>query len=121
VIAWTVSGGFTVWKNHRLNRWRERKNPMKKIVILSNSLGGSYSWITLLNALFPECEIEIRTVFPDEEGLRSFPFGSLSKNSITDEFAPFGRQVFKDNFSKLNDQRICVSFIGQKADQITSN
>mgnify|MGYP000099024251 FL=1 len=94
---------------------------MKKIVILSDNSDRSFSWVALLNALFPECEIEIRTVFRDEEGLRSFPFGSLSKNSITDEFAPFGRQVFKDNFSKLNDQRICVSFIGQKADQITSN
>ena len=51
--VWIVFGGFTVWKNRRLNRWRKRKNPMKKILILSDSLGGSYSWITLLNALFP--------------------------------------------------------------------
>jgi hypothetical protein len=40
---------------------------MKKIVILSEHTGGSYSWVTLLNALFPECEIEIRMISPDEE------------------------------------------------------
>ena len=60
---------------------------MKKIVILSDSLGGSYSWVTLLNALFPECEIEIRTVSTDEDGLKSYSFSSLSENSISDEFA----------------------------------
>jgi len=44
---------------------------MKKIVILSEHAGGSYSWITLLNALFPECEIEIRMVSLNEEDLES--------------------------------------------------
>ena len=59
---------------------------MKKIVILSDSLGGSYSWVRLLNVLFPECEIEIRPVIPDEESLKSFPFTSLSQNSLNDEY-----------------------------------
>ena len=59
---------------------------MKRIVILSDKSGGSYRWVTLLNALFPECEIEIRVVSPDEEGLKSYPFSSLSGNSISDEF-----------------------------------
>jgi hypothetical protein len=58
---------------------------MKKIVILSDSVGGSYSWVTLLNALFPECEIEIRTVSADEEGFRSFSFSSLTQNCLTDQ------------------------------------
>jgi len=58
---------------------------MKKIVILSDDSGRSFRWITLLKALFPECEIEIRKVAADEEGLRSFPFGSLSEKSIINE------------------------------------
>jgi hypothetical protein len=59
---------------------------MKMIVILSDNSGASSSWVTLLNALFPECEIEIQMVSPGEEGLKSYPFGSLSENCITDEF-----------------------------------
>ena len=45
---------------------------MKKIVILSEHAGGSYNWVTLLNNLFPECEIEIRMVSHDGEGLESY-------------------------------------------------
>lgn len=45
---------------------------MKKIVILSDNSGGSFSWVTLLNALFPECEIEIRMVSAVEEGLEPY-------------------------------------------------
>jgi hypothetical protein len=65
---------------------------MKKIVILSEHAGGRYSWITLLNTFFPECEIEIRMVTHDEEDIKSYPFGSLSENSITDEFGSLSCQ-----------------------------
>ncbi len=58
---------------------------MEKVVILSDNSGGSYSWVTLLNTIFPECEIEIRMVLPDKEGLQSSPLGSFTKDSITDE------------------------------------
>jgi hypothetical protein len=85
VIACTVLGVFTVWENRKMIRWRKRRYPMEKIVILSDNSGGSYRWITLFNALFPECEIEIRMVSPDEEGLQSSPLGSFAKDSITDE------------------------------------
>ncbi len=59
---------------------------MKKIIILSDNSDRSSSWVMLLNVLFPECEIEIRMVSHDDEGLESYPFGSLSENSITDKF-----------------------------------
>ena len=60
---------------------------MKKIVILSGHTGINYQWVTLLNALFPECEIEIRMVSPDDEDLQSYPFGFFTKESITDKLA----------------------------------
>ncbi|MGD8521042.1 MAG: hypothetical protein PVF56_07855 [Desulfobacterales bacterium] len=60
---------------------------MKKIVILSDNSSGSYSWITLLNALFPECEIEIRLVSPEVEVLESNRSGSFTREPITDELA----------------------------------
>ena len=44
---------------------------MKKIVILSGHTGSNYQWVSLLNALFPECEIEIRMVSLNEEDLES--------------------------------------------------
>ena len=59
---------------------------MKKIVILSDNAGGSSRWIALLNALFPECEIEIRTVSADEEGFRSCLFSSLTDNCPADQY-----------------------------------
>jgi hypothetical protein len=34
---------------------------------------------------------------------------------------PFGLQVFNANFSKIKHHRTCIEFIGDKADQITSN
>lgn len=55
---------------------------MKKIVILSDDPGRSLSRMTLLKALFPECEIEIQVVSPDDEDLKSHPFGSLSEQSM---------------------------------------
>ena len=58
---------------------------MEKIVILSDNSGLGLGWVTLLNALFPECEIEIRPLSPDVEGLKSYPFGSLSENPLTEE------------------------------------
>ncbi len=58
---------------------------MKKIVILSDNSDRSFSWVALLNALFPECEIEIRMALPDENSLQSSPLGSISKDSITDK------------------------------------
>jgi hypothetical protein len=58
---------------------------MKKIVILSDDSGRSFRWITLLKALFPECEIEIQIVSPDEKGPGSYAFGSLSEKSIINE------------------------------------
>ena len=60
---------------------------MKKIVILSDNSDRSFSRVMLLKVLFPECEIEIRMALPDEKGLQSYPFNSLSENFITDEFA----------------------------------
>jgi hypothetical protein len=87
VIAWTVFGASTVWKNRKIIRWRKRRYPMKKIVILSDNSSGSYSWITLLNALFPECEIEIRLVSPEVEVLESNRSGSFTREPITDELA----------------------------------
>ena len=58
---------------------------MKKIVILSDNSGRSFSRVMLLKVLFPECEIEIRPISPDVEGLKSYPFGSLSENYLTDK------------------------------------
>ena len=58
---------------------------MKKIVIFSGDSDGSFRWIPLLNALFPECEIEIRTTSPDENGPKSYPLGSLLEKPINDE------------------------------------
>ena len=60
---------------------------MKKIVILSDNSDRSFSWVMLLSVLFPECEIEIRTVSPEDEVLESYPFGFFTKGSITDELA----------------------------------
>jgi hypothetical protein len=86
VIAWTVFGVFIVWKNRQIVPWRKRKYPMRRIVILSDNCCGSYRWVALLNAFFPNCEIEIRMVSNDEDDLESYPFGSLSENSPAIEF-----------------------------------
>ena len=55
---------------------------MKKIVILSDHAAGSYRWISLLNALFPGCEIEICKVTPDREVFESDPVSSNSEDSM---------------------------------------
>jgi hypothetical protein len=58
---------------------------MKKIVIFADNSDHSFSRLPMLNALFPDCEIEIRQVIPDEEDLQYIPFSSLSKISPIDE------------------------------------
>jgi hypothetical protein len=58
---------------------------MKKIVILSNSSDRGLSRMTFLKALFPECEIEIQVISPDDEDLKRHPFGSLSGQSIIEK------------------------------------
>ena len=55
---------------------------MKKIVILSDRAAGSYRWISLLNALFPGCKIEICKVTPDREVFESDPVSSNSEDSM---------------------------------------
>jgi hypothetical protein len=56
---------------------------MKKIVVLSRHAASEYRLITLLNALFPECEVEICNVSPDRE-----VFETVSVASNSDEAMP---------------------------------
>jgi hypothetical protein len=58
---------------------------MKKMVILSDNSDRSSSRVMLLKVLFPECEIKIRPISPDVEDLKSYPFGPLSENSLSEE------------------------------------
>jgi hypothetical protein len=52
-------------------RRQEKRSPMKKIVILSDNSASSIRWLTPFNALFPECEIEIRMVSAEEKEFQS--------------------------------------------------
>jgi hypothetical protein len=83
VTAWTVFGAFTVWKNRQMIRWRKRRYPMKKIVIISEQGRVNHRLIALLTALFPECDISI--VSADRQDLKSCPEGSFPITNMADE------------------------------------
>lgn len=55
-----------------------------------------------------------------EDNLENTPRISINTSNLK-KIYPFGRQVFNHNFSKLKHHRVCVSFTGQKANQIRSN
>ena len=58
---------------------------MKKIMILSDREDSSLSWVTLLNALFPECKIEIRMLSPGNDDLKSDTPDAPAMGLIIDE------------------------------------
>ena len=60
---------------------------MKRIMILSDREDSSLSWVTLLNALFPECKIEIRMLSPGNDGLKSDTHDAPAMGLIIDELA----------------------------------
>lgn len=55
-----------------------------------------------------------------EENLDNTARVSINTSNLK-KIHPFGRQVFNHNFSRLKHHRTCVRFIGENADQITSN
>jgi hypothetical protein len=67
VPAGTVLGASTVWQIHKITDLRKKRGPMKKIVIFSDNSDRSFSQAMALNALFPECEIEIRSVISGDK------------------------------------------------------
>jgi hypothetical protein len=54
-----------------------------------------------------------------ETNLHSNDCVSINTSSLN-KIHPFGRQVFKQHFSKLKHHQTCVKFIGKNADQIMS-
>ncbi len=56
---------------------------MKKIVIISRQTEINYHLIVNLHELFPECEIDI--VFPEMQGVESFPHSLDPESPIIDE------------------------------------
>jgi hypothetical protein len=83
VIAWTVLGAFTVWKNRQMVRWRKRRYPMKKIVIISEQGRVNHELIALLTALFPEGDISIAVA--DKQDFQPCPMDSISMTTRSDE------------------------------------
>ena len=60
---------------------------MKRIMILSDREDSSLSWVTLPNALFPECKIEIRMLSPGNDDLKSDTPDAPAMGLIIDELA----------------------------------
>ncbi len=56
---------------------------MKRIVIISRQTVINNHLIVKLHELFPECEIDI--VFPEMQGVESFPHSLDPESPITDE------------------------------------
>ena len=83
MIAWRVLGAFTVWKNRKMIRWKKRRYPLKKIVIISKQGRVNHELITMLTTLFPECDINVAAA--GKQGLEPFPAGSFSESDMADE------------------------------------
>jgi len=83
VIAWSVLGAFTVWKNRKMIRWRKRRYPLKQIVIISKQGRVNHEFITALTTLFPECDISIAAA--DRQDFEPCPVGSFSNSDMADE------------------------------------
>jgi len=56
---------------------------LKKIVIISQQGRVNHELVTLLTALFPECDINVAAA--DRQGLEPFPVGSFSESDKVDE------------------------------------
>jgi hypothetical protein len=56
---------------------------VKKIVIISQQGRVNHELVTLLTALFPECDINVAAA--DKQGLEPCPAGSFSESDMADE------------------------------------